>query len=171
LECRRCAGFWLGAHLLEDLVEKASRGVELVDFRLHGSPPTSASGNAPQQRGPMYRKCPVCGDLMNRDNYAHRSGVIIDICKEHGVWFDADELARILDWVRSGAKAESDRRQIADTEHQKKLAEIAEEGEETRERRRYGGSHMYFGPPEPAGILGTLIAEIATTLFRGSWRN
>ena len=32
----------------------------------------------------------------------HHSGVTIDRCKPHGVWFDADELPRILDWVRHG---------------------------------------------------------------------
>ena len=39
---------------------------------------------------------------MNRRNYAGNSGVIIDLCREHGIWFDAEELARILLWVRAG---------------------------------------------------------------------
>ena len=39
---------------------------------------------------------------MNRRNFGDRSGVILDLCSPHGVWFDADELARVLDWVRAG---------------------------------------------------------------------
>jgi Zn-finger nucleic acid-binding protein len=39
---------------------------------------------------------------MNRQNYGKRSNVVIDVCKDHGAWFDAHELGRILDWVRSG---------------------------------------------------------------------
>ena len=39
---------------------------------------------------------------MNRRNYGGTSGVIIDLCKADGLWFDADELARILAWIRSG---------------------------------------------------------------------
>jgi hypothetical protein len=39
---------------------------------------------------------------MNRRNYGGNSGVIIDQCRTDGFWFDADELARILTWVRAG---------------------------------------------------------------------
>ena len=52
--------------------------------------------------GSFYRPCVVCGRLTNRVNYGHASGVIIDVCKDHGIWFDANELARILAWVRAG---------------------------------------------------------------------
>jgi len=30
------------------------------------------------------------------------SGVIVDICGSHGIWFDAQELACVLRWIRSG---------------------------------------------------------------------
>ena len=39
---------------------------------------------------------------MNRVNYAKRSGVVIDVCKAHGLWFDRDELRRILAFIASG---------------------------------------------------------------------
>jgi len=39
---------------------------------------------------------------MNRFNFAHSSGVIIDQCKSHGVWFDRDELQRVIDFLQSG---------------------------------------------------------------------
>jgi len=39
---------------------------------------------------------------MNRVNFAHCSGVIVDACKKHGVWFDRDELSRIVEFIRSG---------------------------------------------------------------------
>jgi hypothetical protein len=39
---------------------------------------------------------------MPRLNYGHGSGVIIDVCRDHGIWFDADELARILAWLHAG---------------------------------------------------------------------
>ena len=39
---------------------------------------------------------------MNRVNFAHCSGVIVDVCKSHGVWFDRDELSRIVEFIRSG---------------------------------------------------------------------
>ncbi|MEO1174791.1 MAG: zf-TFIIB domain-containing protein, partial [Myxococcota bacterium] len=57
---------------------------------------------AEPQKGPMYRKCPECSSIMNRENYGRRSGVIIDICPEHGIWFDNQELDSILEWIRDG---------------------------------------------------------------------
>jgi Zn-finger nucleic acid-binding protein len=50
---------------------------------------------------------------MNRRNYGSTSGVIIDLCREHGIWFDADELARILTWVRAGGAEKSRREKSA----------------------------------------------------------
>lgn len=49
-----------------------------------------------------YVACPECGKLMNRVNFARHSGVVVDICKRHGTWFDKDELGRILDFIASG---------------------------------------------------------------------
>jgi Zn-finger nucleic acid-binding protein len=39
---------------------------------------------------------------MNRINFAHCSGVIVDVCKGHGTWFDRDELSKIVQFIRSG---------------------------------------------------------------------
>jgi hypothetical protein len=40
-------------------------------------------------------------------HYGRRSGVIIDVCRNHGIWFDADELPRILEWIRQGGLAQA----------------------------------------------------------------
>ena len=39
---------------------------------------------------------------MNRINFARCSGVIVDICKGHGTWFDRDELSRIVEFIHGG---------------------------------------------------------------------
>ena len=39
---------------------------------------------------------------MNRFNFADCSGVILDACKPHGIWFDAEELRRIVAFIRGG---------------------------------------------------------------------
>jgi Zn-finger nucleic acid-binding protein len=49
---------------------------------------------------------------MNRINYSRRSGVIVDICPGHGIWFDHGELARILGWIKDGNWTRSERRKI-----------------------------------------------------------
>jgi Zn-finger nucleic acid-binding protein len=44
----------------------------------------------------------VCDELMVRWNFGRSSGVLVDVCRKHGVWFDAEELAHVLRWIRSG---------------------------------------------------------------------
>jgi Zn-finger nucleic acid-binding protein len=62
----------------------------------------------------VYLKCPACGKLMHRRNFARASGVIIDECKEDGIWLDADELGKIAAFVASGGLAYARRREAID---------------------------------------------------------
>ena len=95
LECGSCAGLWLNHDVFEHLVQKAADAAPPAARRQ-----VSVTGPVVQQQGPMYRPCVHCGKLMVRQNYGKRSGVIVDICGDHGAWFDAEELNRILQWVR-----------------------------------------------------------------------
>jgi Zn-finger nucleic acid-binding protein len=47
---------------------------------------------------------------MLRRNFRESSGIVVDVCAAHGVWFDDGELAKILEFARTGALAEADRR-------------------------------------------------------------
>ena len=40
------------------------------------------------------------------------SGIIVDVCGEHGLWFDDDELSRVIAWMRTGG-LEAARRDVA----------------------------------------------------------
>ncbi len=51
-----------------------------------------------------YIKCPVCFTLMNRVNFGHRSGVIIDRCKKHGIWTDSGEITHLMEWKKAGGE-------------------------------------------------------------------
>lgn len=51
---------------------------------------------------PIYRRCPVCGKLMARRNFARVSGVILDHCPIHGTWYDAGEIRRIRMFIKEG---------------------------------------------------------------------
>jgi Zn-finger nucleic acid-binding protein len=39
---------------------------------------------------------------MHRQNFARVSGVIVDTCRGHGVWFNQGELRRIVEFIREG---------------------------------------------------------------------
>jgi Zn-finger nucleic acid-binding protein len=101
-ECGRCAGIWLDKEVFAVLVRQAKGGrASLLGPEMGSAPPSGLTGGG--LGGPVaYRPCAVCNRLMNRQNYGRRSGVVIDLCKEHGVWFDHDELRRVLEWVRQG---------------------------------------------------------------------
>ena len=49
-----------------------------------------------------YRPCPECGQAMARRAYKKISGVIVDACLGHGVWFDAGEFERVAQFLRAG---------------------------------------------------------------------
>jgi Zn-finger nucleic acid-binding protein len=101
-ECRRCGGLWVEREVFEALAERARQG-KVPDFGpepARDADPGPASGTASQ--GPLYRPCAICGALMNRRNYERKSGVIVDICRDHGVWFDMDELSRLLRFIHAG---------------------------------------------------------------------
>lgn len=95
-ECGRCAGIWSGTQTFEQICidhEKQSSILRFTDSYVH--PPASPASVS-------YVPCPDCGDLMNRSNFARSSGVILDLCKQHGVWFDGGELPKIVEFIEGG---------------------------------------------------------------------
>ncbi len=105
LECDRCAGMWVG-HQIFELLERRARA-EMVSW---GSADKVARGEGRgRQEGRFYRQCVVCDKLMHRHNYGKKSGVIVDVCHDHGLWFDEGELEQIIDWVRSGGSEQAEK--------------------------------------------------------------
>jgi Zn-finger nucleic acid-binding protein len=74
---------------------------------------------------------------MNRSNFARSSGVIIDICKKHGVWFDRDELPKIIDFITGGGMQRArEKERIAMQDELSKLHD--DERRQAVQERRYG---------------------------------
>ncbi len=96
-ECEQCNGVWLALDDFQKLcAEQERRAVFLgAESQAHRTP----SASVPTVR---YVPCPLCTKLMNRVNFGKRSGVIVDSCAKHGTWFDADELRRVVEFVRDG---------------------------------------------------------------------
>ncbi len=49
-----------------------------------------------------YVPCPDCGQLMHRRQFGQQSGVIVDTCRDHGLWLDGGELRRLIRWTQAG---------------------------------------------------------------------
>lgn len=93
-DCQKCGGQFVEPGLLRHLL---SLRHSLASAAV-GLPPRCN----PLAQPVRYLGCPGCGELMNRRNFGGRSGIIVDTCQRHGVWFDAGELPRVLAFVAQG---------------------------------------------------------------------
>ena len=97
-ECAGCGGIWLEENSFREVIEKRDLSA-LGGLIASGRP---ASPAARDEESVRYLPCPTCGQLMNRKNFAGCSGVIIDACKGHGLWFDCQELEKVIAFVKAG---------------------------------------------------------------------
>ena len=96
-ECQACGGLWMDRVVFEELgTSRERQGAVLGALPAPLAPPVASLEPV------LYRPCPACRQRMNRVNYAKRSGVVLDVCKTHGIWFDHDELHRVLAFITEG---------------------------------------------------------------------
>jgi Zn-finger nucleic acid-binding protein len=99
--CPGCLGLFFNLQELEAIIARDVPPAQLID---HLALARLAEHNGEPVR---YRKCPVCRTIMNRVNYGQTSGVVVDSCRDHGVYLDAGELRRIEAWVRAGGRLDA----------------------------------------------------------------
>lgn len=137
LECERCAGVWCDVDTFETICSE-KEGQAAVIKRL------GEIGESKHESNVRYVPCPACGVLMNRSNFARISGVVIDSCKPHGVWFDAQELPTIIGFIQKGGldhAREKDKLNIA--EERERLKQ--EQFKATLDRMRNPSTASYKG--------------------------
>jgi Zn-finger nucleic acid-binding protein len=149
-ECQRCFGLWVDAESFERICADRARQADVL-----------AAAPSEQQQvlkphitpGPVnYRPCPRCGQLMNRFNFGHTSGVVIDKCAGHGVWFDFDELRRIVDFIQAGGM---------DLARQQEWEERTRRDRELDAQRRVDAMAQSFAAQDDNTVGG---------VFRALWR-
>jgi len=113
-ECGACGGLWLDPATLQRLCDAREQHAAITGM-LAGRVPTAGAPTDTVR----YVPCPSCRKLMNRVNFARSSGVIMDVCKSHGVWLDRGELERVVGFIDAGGLTiarEHDRLQTAEEE-------------------------------------------------------
>ena len=129
-ECERCDGLWADVETFEHLCQKREEQSAVLGFM------SDRVRNAESLETISYVPCPDCKQLMNRSNFAHASGVIIDTCRKHGVWFDADELPKIIEFIQKGGM---------DLVRKREKMEIEAERDQLRnEQRKFGIQNRRF---------------------------
>jgi Zn-finger nucleic acid-binding protein len=116
-ECIKCFGLWVDRNTFENVCRQAqqqsitcgpARAAELM---------TKKGKALPKVR---YVRCPQCQQHMNRVNFAECSGVVVDVCRDHGTWFEAHELQRIVHFIRDGGMEKARERQKSELEAQRR---------------------------------------------------
>lgn len=113
--CPSCYGLFFDPGEVEALLESAVSPVFNVNLEWLGNI------NRDRYRRDdtvKYLKCPDCQILMNRVVYGHRSGVVIDRCKKHGVWLDGGEISHLLEWKKAGGQILQQQKQSEQAQRQ-----------------------------------------------------
>jgi Zn-finger nucleic acid-binding protein len=115
-ECPKCEGIWADADSLRQICEAREEQAAVLGIASHLPSPEPAEVEQKVQ----YLPCPVCGDLMNRVNFAHCSHVVVDVCSRHGTWFDRDDLRHVVEFIQAGGLAKAHAEEIEDLEAERR---------------------------------------------------
>jgi Zn-finger nucleic acid-binding protein len=118
-ECARCTGLWVDVESFAQIVnEREQQSAALGAAAIVPKQSGLSAGNEPNKV--RYVPCPQCHQLMNRVNFARCSGVVVDVCKGHGTWFDRDELRRIVEFIQGGGLGVSRAREKREIEEERR---------------------------------------------------
>lgn len=148
-ECGRCGGLWVDAESFKKICADREHGAAYAGG---GSPLAAQLGppaHAVPEREVRYLPCPNCGQVMNRMNFARSSGVIVDVCKRHGTWFDRDELRAIVDFIAQGG---------LDVARNRELEQIKEESRRLESERRAAEAAPAIGQSAPSSYGDAIFA-------------
>ena len=151
-QCLACGGVWLD----QQLFDRVSSTKETQGLALSVLPAASSPHVTPTQEV-HYRPCPLCSKMMNRYNYARISGVIVDGCRTHGLWFDRDELRQVLEFIAGGGLEKSREREIARLGQEQRTTAQMARIEMSASPSSYGEYSAQSGIHLGGGFLASLV--------------
>jgi Zn-finger nucleic acid-binding protein len=161
-DCENCGGQFVEHRLLNALIERRRR--YRIDAARRAVPPT----------GPVrYFPCPACAQIMNRRNFGKASGVIVDVCARHGVWFECGELPKVLAFVEGGGIATARRRELGlprprTEEEERRIANAIAQALRSNEDREAKANSK--APATASSVANEMFeASIAALETIGSW--
>jgi Zn-finger nucleic acid-binding protein len=150
-ECAACSGVWLKPEVFQKLCAEEERRSVFLGAELQARHTPAAAVTTVR-----YVPCPDCGKPMNRVNFGKRSGVIVDACAQHGTWFDADELRRVVEFVRDGGLERARVQERRQLEEERRLLEA----------RKNIASWGAPQPPQPSDASPEATGAVAGVLLR-----
>lgn len=155
-ECMGCRGIFLDHVAIQRTI--TDRRQARAEALLGALPQTITFDRPPP--GKMYIKCPICRVVMNRKLFATGSGVIVDVCRSHGTFFDVGELPRIIQYVQDGGLDRDERKQLDRMREQAKA-------EQAKARALHGQAPPLATWPEPRGrSASSALVDLLAALIR-----
>ena len=162
--CSRCLGLFVQRSILGTILATKVRQPSDIDYQLLANLENS---NRSSSRSWRYRPCPVCRSLMNRKLHGKRSGVIVDSCRDHGLWLDAGELRQLMEWTRAGGEKLNrehrafENQQNSERERRERIAKIYQTNKlEPAQNLNYSTQQQ-----QPSTSILNLIVETIKDLF------
>jgi len=115
--CKSCFGLFFDNGEIETLLTSSVSNISDINVALIKNINKDRFQSHQQVK---YVKCPVCSILMNRVNFGHRSGVIIDQCKKHGIWVDSGEITHLMEWKKAGGQLLHEKNEAKEKQKHKK---------------------------------------------------
>jgi len=154
-ECPRCEGLWADTETMQHICTDREQQSALLGVAAPIPAPKTKLERV------SYVPCPVCKQLMHRVNFARCSNVVVDVCKQHGTWFDKDELRRIVEFIQRGGFDKARAAEIRDLEDRKRELEAARNT--IAHESRLGGSATAYNYKE--GAIASAAASIIGSFF------
>ena len=104
----------------------------------------------------MYVRCPDCDRTMNRTMFARGAQVVVDVCRDHGTWFDAGELSKVIRFAMAGGL---ERAALQQAETTRREARAAQAGSRP-------SAPMMAVAPDRGGALGDLLERLLNLIWR-----
>lgn len=156
-ECEQCMGLWVEVAVFERICGNREEQSAVLGTASRAPEHPSPSADLEKVR---YAPCPQCSQLMNRINFARCSGVIVDVCKGHGTWFDRDELSNIVQFIRGGGLEVSRQKEKIEIEFERQQLRAEQVAAANRARRAgmsYPDDERIGGLSAAGGLLRFLL--------------
>ena len=161
--CPTCNGMWFDTGELEEVLEKIEFSHEEgAGVRTKGSPVK----NIPEA-GPL-RNCPHCNLVMGKKNYKRFSGIVIDVCRFHGLYLDAQELEKIRLFLDTGG-AEKERSMANMEEREAQKAAIRAKKRSRLHDARSSSVRVRYGKKNAETEVFFDFFELLTSYFHNFW--
>ena len=155
--CDECMGLFFDPNELETLLEATVTNV----FTINKSQLATNKGSiGTSAHAAFYIKCPVCSKIMNRVNFGTSSGVIVDRCREHGVWLDGGELRHLFEWMKAGGKLLQQEREKEQRKNE--MRELEQEKRKLQSQAASGGS---YAESSSSNLFGDTLRNSEPDLF------